>query len=128
VDNILSTVRGKVFMHPVTKEDYGPIRVPPASTNFSTLDGTSFAALAEDSGGNYFTTREDGAVWFWDHETDDLVSLASSVSEFVTPLHRSRASGVESASSEVCVDKSRVCQISWHESARRWLGQEAVQT
>jgi hypothetical protein len=34
--------------------------------------------------GNYFATREDGAVWFWDHETDDLVPLASSVSEFVT--------------------------------------------
>jgi hypothetical protein len=84
MDNIPSTVCGKVFMHPVTKEGYGPIRIPPASTNFSTLDGTSFAAFAEDSGGNYFTTREDGAVWFWDHETDDLVSLASSVSEFVT--------------------------------------------
>jgi hypothetical protein len=71
-------------MHPVTKEGYGPIRLPLAPTNFSTLDGTSFDALAEDSSGNYFTTREDGAVWFWDHETDDLFSLASSVSEFVT--------------------------------------------
>jgi len=48
------------------------------------LDGTSFDAIAEDPCGNYFTTREDGTVWFWDHETDDLVSLASSVLEFVT--------------------------------------------
>lgn len=82
--DILDTVRGKVFMHPVTKEGYGPIRLLPAPTNFATLDGTSFAALAEDPCGNYLTTTEDGAVRFWDHETDDLVHLASSASEFVT--------------------------------------------
>jgi hypothetical protein len=83
MDDMVNTVRGKVFMHPVTKEGYGPIRLPLAPTNFSTLNGTSFDALAEDSCGNYFTTRDDGTVCFWDHETDDLVPLASSIPEFV---------------------------------------------
>ena len=81
--DILDAVSGKVFVHPVTKQSYGPIRSSSALTSFSTLDGTSFDALAEDSCGNYFTTTEDGVVCFWNHETDDLVHLASSASEFV---------------------------------------------
>jgi hypothetical protein len=80
---MLNAVIGKVFLHPVTKTEYGEIRVPTTPTTFSTLDGSSFDALAEDGCGNYFTTTEDGAVWFWDHETDDLIPLASSVAEFV---------------------------------------------
>jgi hypothetical protein len=79
--NMLDFTLGKAFIHPLTKEQYGPI-CRSSRTYFSKFDGTSFEALAEDSGGNYFTTTEDGAVCFWDHETDDLVRLASSVSEF----------------------------------------------
>ncbi len=77
------TVRDKAFIHPVTKEEYGPIRFPSAPEKFEALDGRSFDVLAEDSCGNYFTVTKNGAVWFWDHETDDLEQLASSVSEFV---------------------------------------------
>ena len=80
---MLNTVIGKVFLHPVTKDEYGEIRVPTTLDTFSTLDGTRFDVLAEDGCGNCFTMREDGAVWFWDHETDDLIPLASSVAEFV---------------------------------------------
>jgi hypothetical protein len=69
--------------HPLTGDSYGPIRLPDAPTNFATVDGSSLPELAEDPCGNYFTIRADGAVWFWDHETDDLVLLANSVSEFV---------------------------------------------
>ena len=76
---MLSTVVGKVFLHPITKTEYGRIRVPSSPTTFSTLDGVSFDVLAEDEGGNCFTTSKDGAVWFWDHETDELVRLAGSV-------------------------------------------------
>jgi hypothetical protein len=78
----LSAVRGKVFTHPLTKESYGPIR-PPSQDQFSTLDGTSFDAIGEDTCGNGFAVAKDGAVLFWDHETDDLIPLAASVSEFV---------------------------------------------
>ena len=81
---MLNTVIGKVFLHPVTKIEYGQIRIPPTPTAFSTLDGTSYDALAEDGCGNYFTKTKDGAVWFWDHETDELVRFASSVSEFIS--------------------------------------------
>lgn len=80
---LLSTVRGKVFSHPVTKVEYGQIRIPPTPTAFSTLDGTSYDAPPEDGCGNYFTKTEDSAVSFWDHETDELVRLADSVSEFI---------------------------------------------
>jgi hypothetical protein len=84
MSDILATVLGKVFIHPATKEEYGPIRLPRQhAKRFSRSDGSSFEAIAEDSSGNYFTAMEDGAVWFWDHETDDLICLVSSVSEFV---------------------------------------------
>jgi hypothetical protein len=33
--------------------------------------------------GTIFTTDENGAVWFWDHETDDMAHLAHSISDFV---------------------------------------------
>jgi len=81
---MLNTVVGKVFRHPVTKTEYGLIRVPSSPTTFSTLDGISFDVLAEDGCGNCFTTSKDGAVWFWDHETDELVRLAGSVPEFIS--------------------------------------------
>lgn len=81
--DLLENIRGKVFTHPVTKKEYGPIRFPLASEKFENLNGRSFDVLAEDPCGNYFTTTEDGAVWFWDYETDDLDHLANSVSEFV---------------------------------------------
>lgn len=81
---MLNMVIGKVFLHPVTKVEYGQIRIPPIPATFSTSDGTSYDALAEDGCGNYFTKTKDGAVWFWDHESDELVSLAGSVSEFIS--------------------------------------------
>jgi hypothetical protein len=81
---MLNTVIGKVFLHPVTRVEYGQIRIPSIPTTFSTLDGTSYDALAEDGCGNYFTRTKDGAVWFWDHETDEFVSLAGSVAEFIS--------------------------------------------
>jgi hypothetical protein len=40
--------------------------------------------LAKDSCGNFFTVVNNGSVWFWDHETDDLVHLADSVEEFIS--------------------------------------------
>lgn len=79
----LETVRKKVFRHPVTGKDYGPIRIPAKPGQFETLDGKSFEVLAEDVCGNFFTITPDGAVWFWDHETDDLEPLVGSVAEFV---------------------------------------------
>ena len=81
---MLNAVIGKVFVHPVTNAQYGQIHIPPTPTTFFTLDGSSFDVLAEDGCGNYFTTMEGGEVWFWDHETDELVRLAGSLSEFVS--------------------------------------------
>ena len=83
--NVLETIVGKVFLHPVTKESYGGvIRLPRVPSTFTNLDGLMFDILVEDGCGNCFTTALDGAVWFWDHETDDLARVASSVSEFIS--------------------------------------------
>jgi hypothetical protein len=82
--DMLNTVIDKVFLDPVTKAEYGQIRVPTTPAIFSILDGTRFDVLAEDGCGNCFTMGEDGAVWFWDHETDEFVRLAASVPEFIS--------------------------------------------
>jgi hypothetical protein len=79
--DIPDSALGKVFMNPVTKQSYGPIRRPSAA-QFSLLSGIFFDAVAEDCCGNYFTIARDGSVRFWDHETDDLIHLANSLSEF----------------------------------------------
>lgn len=80
----MNTIVGKVFIDPVTKKGYGGIiRLPKTARKFSTLDGIIFDALADDGVGNFFTTALDGTVFFWDHETDDLTRIASSVAEFV---------------------------------------------
>lgn len=73
---------GKIFIHRLTKEAYGPLRLPYARS-ISTLDGTSLDVIADDDCGNSFTLAIDGTVKFWDHETDELVNLADSVREFV---------------------------------------------
>jgi hypothetical protein len=83
VDSFESAI-DKVFTHPVTKDEYGPIRLPPPQTYFLSADGSSFVAFAEDCCGNYFTTTEDGAVWFWDHESNEMAPLAHSMADFIT--------------------------------------------
>ena len=77
------TVRRKVFVHPVSKEPYGPIRIPRTLGKPMSLGGKLYDVIAEDEGGNYFVAASDGAVLFWDHETDDLTPLANSLQEFV---------------------------------------------
>jgi len=84
MQNLPETVHGKVFVHPVTKEEYGTLRLPHAAERFTTLEGKSFDSLAEDDCGNRFTIVENGSVLFWDHETDEFVHLADSLQEFIS--------------------------------------------
>jgi hypothetical protein len=83
MQNLPETLRGKVFVHPVTKEEFGAIRVLSTPGKFTTLEGKSFDTLAEDDCGNCFTITDNGSVRFWEHETDELVHLADSLEEFV---------------------------------------------
>lgn len=78
----LNAVIGKVFVHPVTNESFGPIREP-AEPTVSLLGGTLLPVVAEDCCGNYFLRTGDGIVQFWDHETDELTDLANSLAEFL---------------------------------------------
>ncbi|HET6933122.1 MAG TPA: SMI1/KNR4 family protein [Candidatus Acidoferrum sp.] len=84
MQNLPEILRGKVFIHPVTKEEFGTIRLPSAAEKFTTHDGESFDLLAEDDCGNCFTIIGNGSVLFWDHETDDRVHLADSLQEFIS--------------------------------------------
>jgi hypothetical protein len=45
-----------------------------------------FSMFAEDGCGNEFFTDDGGEVFFWDHETDDLVPLSDSVVTFLSSL------------------------------------------
>ncbi|MGA2650151.1 MAG: hypothetical protein ABSF28_06500 [Terracidiphilus sp.] len=83
MDETLVAVVGKVFVNPLTNEPYGPMRIEPSQTWFQNLDGVKFPILAEDSCGNFFTKDDAGSIFFWDHETDDLVLLAGSVQDFL---------------------------------------------
>ncbi len=79
----LAGVRGKVFCQPVTEKPFAPIRLCEPWQIPATRDGRSLDVIAGDHGGNASCTTKDGAVWFWDHETDDTERLAGSVAGFV---------------------------------------------
>jgi hypothetical protein len=83
MQNPFKPLLDKVFTHPITRESYGPIRLSDPDTGSIRLNGAPSVALAEDSCGNYFATTGDGALWFWDHETDDVVLLADSMEDFM---------------------------------------------
>jgi|SRR5580700_4970070 hypothetical protein len=112
---MLNTVIGRVFLHPVTKVEYGLIRVPSSPTTFSALDGVVFDVFAEHGCGNDFKTSKDGAVWFWDYETDELVLPRRFSSGVYFPLRRSPARGIAPGASEVRPDRPRLSEIRWQD-------------
>jgi hypothetical protein len=80
--NPLQSVKGKVFRNTSTKEVLGTIRPLAAAEKRTTLSGVHLDAIADDDSGNSFVIGNDGAVSFWDHETDEVTRLADSVPEF----------------------------------------------
>ena len=42
--------------------------------------------FAEDSSGNLYTTKNNGKIYFWDHETDDTVLIANSYEDLLGGL------------------------------------------
>ena len=75
------TLAGLVYTEPTSGTEYGPVR-PVDPTSVESEDGTTWLVFAEDECGNAFLTDADGRVAFWDHETDELVELASSHQAF----------------------------------------------
>ena len=47
-----------------------------------------FSMFAEDSCGNEFLADDARAVFFWDHETDDIIPLSDSLLTFLSSLVR----------------------------------------
>ena len=64
-----------VFTHPITGEEYGPIRPFPPDEAPS-VNHRHWRPIAEDSCGNAFVVHADGRVGFWGHETDEITLLA----------------------------------------------------
>lgn len=50
----------------------------------------SLVAIAEDSGGNYFVFQKPtlDAVYYWDHETDDLCLVCKTFSKFLSSIEK----------------------------------------
>ena len=74
----MTQIIGKIFIDK-NGTQYGIIRKPkvPFPTELSHMD-----ILAEDECGNFFVKLHN-AVWFWDHETTNIVLLADTVDEFI---------------------------------------------
>jgi len=75
----LSSLIGKVF-ELNSNVEFGPIRLVQGNLP---EELQNLKPIAEDSCGNYFVLVGEG-VSFWDHETSEIVNLASSFKEFST--------------------------------------------
>jgi len=73
---------GLVFTHPETREEYGTIR-PRKPGRARLADGTNWTPIADDDCGNAFLLSPEGVVAFWDHETDEILEIASTWPGFV---------------------------------------------
>ena len=73
----MTDIFGKIFIDK-NGTQYGIIRKPqaPFPTELSDMD-----ILAEDECGNFFVKLY-SAVWFWDHETVNMVLLADTLEDF----------------------------------------------
>jgi hypothetical protein len=73
---------GLIFTHPETREEYGHIR-PCKPGRARLAGGTSWTPIADDDCGNAFLLSPEGAVAFWDHETNEILEIASTWPGFV---------------------------------------------
>ncbi len=78
----ISVVDGLVFSAKGSDAEFGAIR-PAEAQEKHCLNETELVHIADDDSGNAFAVATDGAILFWDHETNDLTKLASSWTEFV---------------------------------------------
>ncbi|MGC3962359.1 MAG: hypothetical protein QM803_03275 [Rhodocyclaceae bacterium] len=77
------SIDGKLFRS-ATGEEFGVIRKLDSVVP-SEIAEQSFEAFAEDESGNFFV-QKNGVIAFWDHETNEFLSLASSEKEFLSCL------------------------------------------
>ena len=71
-----------VFTSPANGEPYGTIRELQGAVTADFFADGSWVPFAEDDGGNFFAISGQGEVIWWDHETDDITSLAPSFADF----------------------------------------------
>src|SRR5216683_7997402 len=81
----LASVRGKVFCQPSLRNHLVQFDFVSHGKYLRRAMADRSDVIAGDRGDNAFCTTKDGAgaVWFWDHETDDTERLAGSIAEFV---------------------------------------------
>lgn len=85
-------VLGLVFVDPGSATEFGVIRECGRPDALG-VAGSGWAAWAEDGCGNAFVVSSTGSIGFWDHETDDIETLAADWSTFVSGC--TQPSGVE---------------------------------
>ncbi len=78
----IESITGLIFTHTDTGEEFGCIR-PRVDAPDHPARRTRWEPIAEDDCGNAFIVSPDGAVAFWDHETDDIIPLAADWPTFV---------------------------------------------
>ena len=79
----IEQIEGLVF-RASSGEEFGRIR-PLAGSVPQELQRSNLQAFAQDECGNYFVIKN-GAVAFWDHETSEVLELASSQVGFIASL------------------------------------------
>jgi len=73
---------GKVFKSSITGEEYGVFRLVSANRP-SAYSYIKFGKpVLSDGYGNFVTVSRKGEILFWDHETDEVVTIATSWNEF----------------------------------------------
>jgi hypothetical protein len=77
----LSQICGLVFITD-SGDEYGIIRQGKSQVEHP-VSTIGLEHLADDESGNAFARHADGSIVFWDHETDDITTLAPNWNAFV---------------------------------------------
>ncbi len=79
----ISEAVGKDYLSPKTKEAYTILAAFDGSYPAEYSETENGKPIAEDGCGNLITTKENKAVYFWDHETDETTLIADSIEEII---------------------------------------------
>jgi len=80
----LGLILGKEFASKLTGATYGVFRECGARLPEGFSESKFGVPIAEDGSGNIVAVSPGGSVCFWDHETDELLVIASSWEEFAS--------------------------------------------
>ena len=95
----ISKIQGMVFTSPANGEPYGTIRDLQGEVTADFFTDNPWTPFAEDDCGNFFAVSAGGTIGFWDHELDEITTLADSFDDFAR--HCSEPEEVELSEDQV---------------------------